>query len=260
MPPPVGYICHRCNVPGHFIQHCPTNGDPSYDIRKLKPPTERLSAPPAKDPIPPELHCPVCKALMKDAAFTKCCFRSLCDKCIRGYVSTKSACLCGSMKMSVDDIIPNVTLRELINRIRESAASSREKNFLDSQAEHAGSTNNEQAKEEPKKFLDSNYGAVEVDDVVSQGTLESNKRKLVGGKEIEEETATQDYGTQNCGGMPLSSSDCPNFLGRQVAFGTDPYMAAPCDALLTGLVPQDPSLIHAYTNPDSRRKRVKMSA
>ncbi|KAJ6852987.1 E3 ubiquitin ligase PQT3-like isoform X2 [Iris pallida] len=39
------------------FQHCPTNGDPSYDIRKLKPPTERLSAPPAKDPIPPELHC-----------------------------------------------------------------------------------------------------------------------------------------------------------------------------------------------------------
>jgi E3 ubiquitin-protein ligase RBBP6 len=24
---------------GHFIQHCPTNGDPNYDIKRVKPPT-----------------------------------------------------------------------------------------------------------------------------------------------------------------------------------------------------------------------------
>lgn len=24
---------------GHFIQHCPTNGDPNYDIKRAKPPT-----------------------------------------------------------------------------------------------------------------------------------------------------------------------------------------------------------------------------
>jgi len=23
---------------GHFIQHCPTNGDPNYDSKKMKPP------------------------------------------------------------------------------------------------------------------------------------------------------------------------------------------------------------------------------
>ena len=22
--PPPGYICHRCNIPGHWIQNCPT--------------------------------------------------------------------------------------------------------------------------------------------------------------------------------------------------------------------------------------------
>ncbi|KAG9442123.1 hypothetical protein H6P81_017977 [Aristolochia fimbriata] len=50
--PPQGYICHRCKVPGivytfeatiwltsHFIQHCPTNGDPNYDIKRVKLPT-----------------------------------------------------------------------------------------------------------------------------------------------------------------------------------------------------------------------------
>lgn len=30
------YICYRCNKPGHFIDECPTNGDPSYDFLKVK--------------------------------------------------------------------------------------------------------------------------------------------------------------------------------------------------------------------------------
>ena len=29
--PPPGYVCHRCHVSGHWIQDCPTNGDPKYD-------------------------------------------------------------------------------------------------------------------------------------------------------------------------------------------------------------------------------------
>ncbi|KAK9086858.1 hypothetical protein Syun_029252 [Stephania yunnanensis] len=37
--PHAGYICRRCNISGHFIWDCPTNGDPNYDIKKLKPPT-----------------------------------------------------------------------------------------------------------------------------------------------------------------------------------------------------------------------------
>ena len=32
--------------------------------------------------LPPELHCPLCKEVMKDAVLTsKCCFMSFCDKC-----------------------------------------------------------------------------------------------------------------------------------------------------------------------------------
>ena len=32
--------------------------------------------------LPPELRCPLCKEVMKDAVLTsKCCFRSFCDKC-----------------------------------------------------------------------------------------------------------------------------------------------------------------------------------
>jgi len=33
--PPPGYICYRCQIPGHFIQHCPTIGDLNFDKNKM---------------------------------------------------------------------------------------------------------------------------------------------------------------------------------------------------------------------------------
>uniref|UniRef100_A0A1D1Z2T2 E3 ubiquitin-protein ligase RBBP6 n=1 Tax=Anthurium amnicola TaxID=1678845 RepID=A0A1D1Z2T2_9ARAE len=161
--PPQGYTCHRCNISGHFIQHCPTNGDPNYDIRRVKPPTgipksmlmatpdgsyalpsgavavlqpneaafekeiEGLPLTRATTDLPPELHCPLCKEVMKDAVLTsKCCFSSFCDKCIRDYIISKSICVCGATNILADDLLPNKTLRETINRILESTTSSAE--------------------------------------------------------------------------------------------------------------------------------------
>ena len=37
--PPPGYVCHRCNTPGHFIEDCPTNGDPAFDFVRVRYPT-----------------------------------------------------------------------------------------------------------------------------------------------------------------------------------------------------------------------------
>ncbi|KAJ4823665.1 hypothetical protein Tsubulata_019760 [Turnera subulata] len=37
--PPDVYVCRRCRVAGHFIQHCPTNGDPNYDVKVPRLPT-----------------------------------------------------------------------------------------------------------------------------------------------------------------------------------------------------------------------------
>jgi hypothetical protein len=34
-----GSLCETFLCSGHFIQHCPTNGDPNFDIKKVKPPT-----------------------------------------------------------------------------------------------------------------------------------------------------------------------------------------------------------------------------
>ncbi|KAK4389513.1 E3 ubiquitin ligase PQT3-like [Sesamum angolense] len=155
--PPQGYICHRCKVPGHFIQHCPTNGDPNFDIKRVKPPTgipksmlmatpdgsyalpsgavavlkpneaafeKEIEGMPSTRPVgdlPPELHCPLCKEVMKDAVLTsKCCFTSFCDKCIRDHIMSKSMCVCGATSILADDLLPNKTLRDTINRILES--------------------------------------------------------------------------------------------------------------------------------------------
>ena len=37
---PCSRVHDQCllSLTGHFIQHCPTNGDPTYDMRKMKPP------------------------------------------------------------------------------------------------------------------------------------------------------------------------------------------------------------------------------
>ncbi|XP_044485793.1 E3 ubiquitin ligase PQT3-like isoform X2 [Mangifera indica] len=166
--PPQGYVCHRCKVPGHFIQHCPTNGDPKYDVKRFKHPTgipksmliatpdgsyalpsgavavlkpneaafeKEIEGLPSTRPVgdlPPELHCPLCKEVMKDAVLTsKCCFKSFCDKCIRDHIISKAMCVCGATNILADDLLPNKTLRDTINRILESGNSS---------AENAGST------------------------------------------------------------------------------------------------------------------------
>lgn len=37
--PPENYVCFRCGNRGHFIQHCPTNSDPNFDIVKIRKPS-----------------------------------------------------------------------------------------------------------------------------------------------------------------------------------------------------------------------------
>lgn len=34
--PQPNYICNRCKERGHFIDNCPTNGDPNFDSTKPK--------------------------------------------------------------------------------------------------------------------------------------------------------------------------------------------------------------------------------
>lgn len=167
--PPPGYICHRCGVAGHFIQHCATNGDPAYDVKKMKPPTgipksmlvanpdgsyalpsgtvailrpneavfekEVEGLPSSRNivDIPFELRCPLCKGVLKDAVLTsRCCFKSYCDKCIRDQILSNGKCVCGATNVLADDLLPNKTLREAITRLLETTTAT-------SSADHPGS-------------------------------------------------------------------------------------------------------------------------
>jgi hypothetical protein len=31
--PPLNYVCFRCKKSGHYIQFCPTNNDPEYEMK-----------------------------------------------------------------------------------------------------------------------------------------------------------------------------------------------------------------------------------
>ena len=52
--PPPNYVCFRCNTPGHYIQFCPTNGDPKFDqvqrptgpVALLRPTRNLVAVPP----------------------------------------------------------------------------------------------------------------------------------------------------------------------------------------------------------------------
>ncbi|KAL4335468.1 hypothetical protein GQ457_07G014870 [Hibiscus cannabinus] len=58
--PPEDYICHRCHVGGHYIEHCPVNGDPEIDTRVSNAPKSLCSCN-AKvkciSPLPPIKWC-----------------------------------------------------------------------------------------------------------------------------------------------------------------------------------------------------------
>ncbi|XP_049936814.1 E3 ubiquitin ligase PQT3-like isoform X2 [Nymphaea colorata] len=148
--PPPGYVCHRCKVPGHFIQHCPTNGDPNYDIKKVKPPTGipksmlvaidlglplkkklRACLLPGLGELPAELRCPLCKDVLKDAVFTsKCCYESFCDECISEYIITQSKCVCGETNVLADDLLPNKRLRDGILETKATSSAENGGNVL----------------------------------------------------------------------------------------------------------------------------------
>ncbi|RLN39504.1 hypothetical protein C2845_PM01G14220 [Panicum miliaceum] len=142
-PAAAGYVCHRCRVPGHFIQHCPTNGDPRYDLGRassnINLPTPSPAAPIPDDGVPPELHCKICSKVMADAVVaSRCCFGSFCDVCIRGHIDAKSSCVCGAQSRAAD-LIPNLTLRATIAKLLATSAAGSGSLGTDNRKSSAGS-------------------------------------------------------------------------------------------------------------------------
>ncbi|XP_078172234.1 uncharacterized protein LOC144566180 isoform X3 [Carex rostrata] len=74
--------------------------------------------------IPTELRCLLCKEIFKDAVMIPCCQHSFCDRCIRSTLTETRRCpKCSSVKCAVDDLLPNLSLRQAIERFIEAQAS-----------------------------------------------------------------------------------------------------------------------------------------
>ncbi|KAM7510750.1 hypothetical protein LguiB_009625 [Lonicera macranthoides] len=71
--------------------------------------------------LPSELKCPLCNAFFKEAVMIPCCQLSFCEKCIRVVLIDKGRCpKCFSNKCRVEDLLPNLSLRQAIERFLES--------------------------------------------------------------------------------------------------------------------------------------------
>ncbi|XP_011625302.1 E3 ubiquitin ligase PARAQUAT TOLERANCE 3 isoform X1 [Amborella trichopoda] len=71
--------------------------------------------------LPSELRCTLCNAIFKGAVMIPCCQHSFCDKCIRSVLIEKAKCpQCSATKCKVDDLLPNLSLRQAIEHFLES--------------------------------------------------------------------------------------------------------------------------------------------
>ncbi|XP_010261934.1 PREDICTED: E3 ubiquitin-protein ligase RBBP6-like isoform X2 [Nelumbo nucifera] len=71
--------------------------------------------------LPSELRCSLCNTIFKEAVMIPCCQHSFCDKCIRLVLIEKARCpKCLSSKCRVENLLPNVSLRQAIEHFLES--------------------------------------------------------------------------------------------------------------------------------------------
>ncbi|KAF4382197.1 hypothetical protein G4B88_011526 [Cannabis sativa] len=71
--------------------------------------------------LPSELKCSICNLFFKEAVMIPCCQHSFCHKCIYQVLLEKKSCpKCFSTKYRVQDLLPNLSLRQAIEHFLES--------------------------------------------------------------------------------------------------------------------------------------------
>ncbi|KAL0330503.1 UNVERIFIED_CONTAM: hypothetical protein Sradi_5037000 [Sesamum radiatum] len=71
--------------------------------------------------LPLELKCSLCTTFFKEAVMIPCCQHSFCQKCIRQELTENGRCpKCFSSKCNIDNLLPNLSLRQAIEHFLES--------------------------------------------------------------------------------------------------------------------------------------------
>ncbi|KAL2237232.1 UNVERIFIED_CONTAM: hypothetical protein Sindi_0914900 [Sesamum indicum] len=71
--------------------------------------------------LPLELKCALCTTFFKEAVMIPCCQHSFCEKCIRQELTENGRCpKCFSSKCNIDNLLPNLSLRQAIEHFLES--------------------------------------------------------------------------------------------------------------------------------------------
>ncbi|CAN6289535.1 unnamed protein product [Urochloa humidicola] len=232
--PPAGYVCHRCRVPGHFIQHCPTNGDLRYDLGRAPSNTSLPAPSPAvssssspDDGVPPELHCKICNKVMADAVVaSRCCFGSFCDSCARGQIAAKSRCACGAASRA-DDLIPNLTLRATIAKLlAKSAAAGSVQVGTENRKSSAGSNAEQPETSQESRGVGSEHGEGSASSTTKSAAASAaarEARKKRNTAEPAETGAQAGYPEQYGYGNVFGPACYDPFLGA-APWACDPYM------------------------------------
>ncbi|XP_047086742.1 E3 ubiquitin ligase PQT3-like [Lolium rigidum] len=227
--PHAGYVCRRCRVPGHFIQHCPTNGDARFDFGKATSVLPPAPVAPVDDDdgVPADLHCKICKKVMADAVVTsKCCFSSFCDRCIRDHIVANSKCVCGAPARA-DDLIPNLALRTTISNILAARASNTSGEKTEKQSPAASQHSQ----------VSSKKGAAAASEDRDRSESTSNPAAAPEPRKKEQET------------KDAAGARAANHAGHQYGcYDTPPFAPACYDAAFFGGMPwsADPSMYYGY--------------
>ncbi|MFH4974791.1 hypothetical protein AB6A40_001500 [Gnathostoma spinigerum] len=161
-PPPPTYQCNRCYQSGHWYKNCPmlntrrttgitmdelmetTPDDPNamlhpsgkyvvpvlhWKARQQKKPETAAPSPGLEErTIPPELKCPLCNHLLRDAVLTTCCGDSFCAECVtQRLLESNSKCPgsnCIQTSVSADQLVPNLKVRQAVEAFKNASASS----------------------------------------------------------------------------------------------------------------------------------------
>ncbi|KAL3997151.1 DWNN domain family protein [Acanthocheilonema viteae] len=159
-PPPPTYVCNRCSQSGHWYKNCPmlntrrttgitmdelmetTSDDPlamlhpsgkyvvpimHWKARQKKP--EVAKPEPEIREIPPELKCPICLQLLRDAVLTTCCGDSFCADCLQQRLleTPNAKCPgtnCFQTAVSADKLVPNLKMRQAVEAFKHGAVHS----------------------------------------------------------------------------------------------------------------------------------------